>query len=87
MHTIIQSATQFVPQQIESVWNSAEAALYLRIHPRTLTRMAKQGEIPAIHLGRLWRFRKKDLDSWLERRLISTPSSSLSASSQKGERE
>ena len=71
MHTIIQPATEFAPQQIEPVWNSAEAALYLRIHPRTITRMAKQGEIPAIHIGRLWRFRKSDLDAWLTHRVLS----------------
>ncbi len=60
---------------LEPIWDSAEAARYLRIHPRTLTRMAKRHEIPAIHLGRLWRFRKNDLDSWMQRQLVSIPSS------------
>jgi excisionase family DNA binding protein len=52
----------------EPIWDSLDAARYLRVHPRTITRMAKRGEIPAIHLGRLWRFRKADLDAWLEAR-------------------
>jgi len=48
-----------------SVWTSDEAAQYLRINPRTLTRMARRGEIPSIQIGRLWRFRRTDLDDWL----------------------
>jgi excisionase family DNA binding protein len=52
-------------RDIGSVWTSDEAAQYLRIHPRTLTRMAQRGEIPSIQIGRLWRFRRTDLDDWL----------------------
>ena len=55
---------------VEPIWDTAQAAQYLQVHPRTITRMAKRGEIPAIHLGRLWRFRKTDLDRWLESRVI-----------------
>ncbi len=53
------------PRDIGSVWTSDEAAQYLRINPRTLTRMARRGEIPSIQIGRLWRFRRTDLDDWL----------------------
>lgn len=53
------------------IWNSCEAAQYLRIHPRTLTRMARRGEIPSIQIGRLWRFRRIDLDDWLTRKVSS----------------
>jgi len=52
-------------QPLGPIWNSCEAAEYLRIHPRTLTRMARRGEIPSIQIGRLWRFRRTDLDDWL----------------------
>ncbi|MDQ3665210.1 MAG: helix-turn-helix domain-containing protein [Acidobacteriota bacterium] len=27
--------------------------------------MARRGEIPSIQIGRLWRFRRTDLDDWL----------------------
>jgi excisionase family DNA binding protein len=56
-------------QPFGSIWNSYEAAQYLRIHPRTLTRMARRGEIPSIQIGRLWRFRRIDLDEWLTRKV------------------
>jgi len=37
----------------------------LRIHPKTLQRMARNGEIAGIQIGRLWRFRASVLNSWL----------------------
>jgi len=62
-------------QAVEAIWNSDQAARYLRISPRTLTRMARRGEIPSIQIGRLWRFRRADLDDWLTRKvnLVSYP--------------
>jgi len=63
------------PSDPLSIWTSDEAAQYLRIHPRTLTRMAQRGEIPSIQIGRLWRFRRIDLDEWLTSKinLVSYP--------------
>jgi len=62
-------------QAVEAIWTSDQAAQYLRISPRTLTRMARRGEIPSIQIGRLWRFRRADLDDWLTRKvnLVSYP--------------
>ena len=54
---------------LEPIWSSDEAARYLRIHPRTLTRMARRGEVPSIQIGRLWRFRRIDLDAWLNNKV------------------
>ena len=45
-----------------------EGASYLRIHSRTLARMARLGEIPAFQIGRHWRFRRADLDAWADPR-------------------
>lgn len=49
----------------EPLLDSEEAAALLRIHPKTLQRMARQGDISAIHIGKLWRFRASDLNRWL----------------------
>jgi excisionase family DNA binding protein len=38
----------------------------LRIHPKTLQRMARNGEIVATQIGKLWRFRASELNSWLK---------------------
>jgi excisionase family DNA binding protein len=40
----------------EPLPDSTEAASLLRIHPKTLQRMARNGEITRIQIGRLWRF-------------------------------
>ena len=39
---------------------------YLRVNLRTVYRLIKAGKIPAVRVGRQWRFRKSDLDAWLE---------------------
>lgn len=41
-----------------------EAAAYLRVHPKTAIRMARKRVIPAIRLGKHWRFRSSDLTAW-----------------------
>ena len=39
---------------------------YLHVNLRTIYRLIKAGRIPAIRVGRQWRFRKRDIDAWLE---------------------
>lgn len=53
----------------EPLLDSAEAAKLLRIHPKTLQRMARNGEITGIHVGKLWRFRASELELWLSKRI------------------
>ena len=45
----------------EPLLDLAEAAGLLRIHPQTLKKMAIRRAVPAIKVGRLWRFRATDL--------------------------
>ena len=52
-------------QAFEPLLDSDEAAALLKIHPKTLQRMARRGEIPAIQIGKLWRFRASELDAWM----------------------
>jgi len=42
-----------------------ETGLYLNLHVRTIRRLAKNGLIPALKVGRGWRFRKAALEEWL----------------------
>jgi excisionase family DNA binding protein len=39
---------------------------YLQVNLRTIYRLIKAGRIPAVRVGRQWRFRKRDIDIWLE---------------------
>jgi len=40
---------------------------YLRVTSRTIYRLIKTGDLPAVRIGRQWRFRQSDLDAWLDR--------------------
>ena len=51
----------------EPLLDSEEAAAIVRIHPKTLQRFAREGQIQAIHIGKLWRFRQSALEAWIER--------------------
>jgi excisionase family DNA binding protein len=51
----------------EPLLDSTEAAALLKIHPKTLQKMARKGEMAAIQIGRLWRFRASTLNNWLEK--------------------
>ncbi len=42
-----------------------EVARYLRVHAITVYRMIRQGKLPAIRVGRGWRFKKDEIDIWL----------------------
>ncbi len=53
----------------EPLLDSDEAAALLKIHPKTLQRMARNGEITAIQIGKLWRFRASQLNQWMESKL------------------
>lgn len=41
---------------------------YLQINIRTIYRLVKAGQIPAVRVGRQWRFRRADIDAWLAAR-------------------
>jgi len=53
-------------QAFEPLLDSEEAAALLKIHPKTLQRMARRGEIPGIQIGKLWRFRASELARWVQ---------------------
>ena len=55
----------------EQLLDSDEAAALLKIHPRTLQKMARNGEITGVQVGRLWRFRASVINQWLEHKMAS----------------
>ena len=52
-------------QAFEPLLNSVQAAALLQVHPKTLQKMARAGEVPSRRIGDLWRFRASELDAWL----------------------
>ncbi|MBM3956549.1 MAG: helix-turn-helix domain-containing protein [Gemmatimonadetes bacterium] len=39
---------------------------YLGLHPETVRLWAREGRLPAVRIGNRWRFRRADLDRWLD---------------------
>jgi len=54
----------FVPEQL---LETPEAAAAMKIHPKTLQKMARRREIRGIRVGKHWRFRAADIQEWIDR--------------------
>ena len=50
----------------ETFLTTEEVLAYLQVNLRTVYRLIKAGKIPAVRVGRQWRFRKRDIDAWLD---------------------
>jgi excisionase family DNA binding protein len=50
----------------ETFLTTDEVLEYLHVNLRTVYRLIKAGKIPAVRVGRQWRFRKRDIDAWLD---------------------
>ena len=42
-----------------------EIAKYLKLQERTICKLSKEGKIPSIRIGRVWRFDKEVIDKWI----------------------
>ena len=50
----------------EPLLNETEAGQLLGgLHPKTVQRMARNGELPSYRIGRFWRFRASEINNWL----------------------
>ena len=47
------------------IMTTKEVAKYLRLHEITVCKYAAEGRIPAIRIGRVWRFDKEAVDVWI----------------------
>jgi excisionase family DNA binding protein len=53
----------------EPLLDSDQAAAIMRIHPKTLQKLARSGVIRALQIGKVWRFRASVLDEWIQQKL------------------
>lgn len=64
--------------QNDEVFLTTEEVLeYLQVNLRTVYRLIKAGKIPAVRVGRQWRFRKRDIDAWLDTQRTHTAAPSV----------
>lgn len=52
-------------QAFEPLLTAEEAANHLRIHVKTLQRLAREQRVPCVRMGKYWRFRLSALDHWV----------------------
>jgi excisionase family DNA binding protein len=50
----------------QPLWTVDEVAAYLRIKPTTVRAMCRRGDLPAIKVGKAWRFDKFQLDEQIQ---------------------
>jgi excisionase family DNA binding protein len=50
----------------EPLLDDKQAGEMLGLHPKTLQRLARRGEIPAVRIGRYWRYRASAINQWIE---------------------
>ena len=47
------------------IMSTKEIAEYLRLHEVTICKYAAEGRIPAMRIGRAWRFNTDSIDEWI----------------------
>jgi excisionase family DNA binding protein len=52
---------------MDELWDIARVAAYLGVTERTVYNKVRAGDLPAVRIGRLWRVRPSELESWLAR--------------------
>lgn len=56
----------------DTILTIEEVAQYLRVSDRTVYDWAQRGEIPAGKIGTVWRFKKSEVEKWVNERLSSS---------------
>ena len=64
-----QTASPLAQPLCEPLITADRAAELLRLHPKTVKKLAQAGELPGMKIGRVWRFRESSLDAWMSARL------------------
>jgi PTS system nitrogen regulatory IIA component len=56
---------------VPDLFTPKQLAEYLQLSARTVYRLLERNELPGVRVGGQWRFRKSQVDHWLDRRLQS----------------
>ena len=47
------------------IMTTKEMAKYLKLHTITICKLAAEGKIPCVRIGKVWRFDKDVVDEWI----------------------
>lgn len=51
---------------IDQILTLKEVAAYLKLAEKTAYKLAADGKLPGFKVGGSWRFKSKDIESWIE---------------------
>ena len=51
----------------DEIMTLKEVAEYLKLAEKTAYRLAAEGKLPGFKVGGSWRFKKGDIESWIEK--------------------
>jgi excisionase family DNA binding protein len=63
--TIRSVAAESGEDKFEPLLTADEAAKHLRVHVKTIQRLARERSVPCVRMGKYWRFRLSALDAWV----------------------
>ncbi len=49
----------------DPLWTVEDVADYLKLQPETIRSMARRGELPALKIGKVWRFQQRRIQAML----------------------
>lgn len=58
---------------IDDVLDAKEVAKILKVHQRTVIRLAERDELKAFRVGDLWRFRRVDVEEFINKQIEKKP--------------
>lgn len=53
----------------KEIMNTKEVSEFLKLHPFTVNKLAREGKIPAFKIGADWRFHKKHIERWINEKI------------------
>ncbi len=54
----------------EDILTIRDVAEYLKVTEKTVYGLAQKGKIPGFKVGGQWRFRREDIDQWIEEKKV-----------------
>ena len=59
-----------MPDSPDQAMTVRDVADYLNVDEKTVYRLAQRGELPGFKVAGTWRFKRSDIDDWIEQRKV-----------------
>ena len=54
----------------KDIMNTKEVSDFLKLHPFTVNKLAREGKVPAFKIGADWRFHRKHIERWINEKIV-----------------